>query len=144
MFGNDPRARSEVYPWFKLAGVGMNLVPQIARRSGGWGWFFGWALLGSAAALGAVSLGPLLLVPTALLGVFLWRRPGARRSAFGLLTGAGTLLLYVAWVQRAGPGTTCWHTATGSGCDQHLNPLPWLVAGIALVVSGFIVHARRA
>jgi hypothetical protein len=89
----------------------MNFVPEIAWRSSGWGWFFVWALLGSAAALGAVSLGPLLLLPVALVGVFLWTRPVVRRSAFGLLIGAGTLLLYVAWVQRDGPGTTCWHTA---------------------------------
>ena len=123
----------------------MNLVPQIARRSGGWGWFFTWALLGAAAALGSISLGPLLLLPVYALGVFLWtRRPRLRRSAFGLLTGAGVLLLYVAWVQRDGPGTTCWHTATASGCDEHLNPLPWLVIGIVLVVAGVVAHARRA
>jgi hypothetical protein len=123
----------------------MSFVPQTALRSGGWGWFFVWALFGSSWALATVSLGPLLLVPTALLGIFLWRRrPEARRSAFGLLTGAGTLLLYVAWLQRDGPGTTCWHTATGSGCDQHLNPLPWLIVGAALVLTGFVAHARRA
>jgi hypothetical protein len=121
----------------------MNVVPQTSQRSGGWSWFFVWTLLGSAAALGTVSLGPLLLVPTALLGVFLWRRPGVRRSAFGLLSGAGILLLYVAWVQRDGPGTTCWHTATASGCDQHLNPLPWLIVGVALVVAGVVVHTRQ-
>jgi hypothetical protein len=122
----------------------MNIVPQTAQRSGGWSWFLVWALLGAAAALGTVSLGPLLLVPTALLGVSLWRRQGARRSAFGLLSGAGTLLLCVAWVQRDGPGTTCWHTATASGCDQHLNPLPWLIVGVALVVAGVVAHARQA
>jgi hypothetical protein len=121
----------------------MNVVPQTAQSAGGWSWFFVWALLGSAAALGTVSLGPLLLVPTALLGVFLWRRSGVRRSAFGLLSGAGALLLYVAWVQRDGPGTTCWHTATASGCDQHLNPLPWLIAGIALIVAGVVAHTRQ-
>jgi hypothetical protein len=121
----------------------MNLGSQIARRSDGWGWFFVWALVGSAVALGTVSLGPLLLLPTALVVVFIGRRPQARRSAFGLLTGAGTLLLYVAWVQRDGPGTTCWHTATASGCDQHLNPLPWLILGIVLVGAGLVAHARR-
>ncbi len=121
----------------------MNLVPQIARRAGGWGWFFAWALLGSAAALAAISLGPLLLLPVLLFAVFLSRRPVIRRSAFGLLTGVGSLLLYVAWVQRDGPGTTCWHTATASGCDQHLNPLPWLVLGIVLAIAGFVGHARR-
>ena len=122
----------------------MDVVPPASQRSGGWSWFFAWALLGSASALGTVSLGPLLLVLTALIGVFLWRRPGVRRSAFGLLSGAGTLLLYVAWVQRHGPGTTCWHTATASGCDQHLNPLPWLIAGVALMVTGVVAHTRRA
>jgi hypothetical protein len=66
----------------------MNLVSDIARRSGGWGWFFVSALFGSSWALASVSLGPLLLIPTALLGVFLWRwRPAARRSVFGLLSG---------------------------------------------------------
>jgi hypothetical protein len=124
----------------------MNSVPNIAQRSGGWGWFFVWALFGSSWALATVSLGPLLLVPTALLGVFLWRRrPEARRSAFGLLTGAATLLLYVAWLQRDGPGTTCTRIPpAGVRCDQHLNPLPWLVLGIALVIAGFFAHARQA
>jgi hypothetical protein len=110
----------------------------------GWGWFLVWALLGAAAALGSVSAGSLLLVPVVALGVFLWTRPRIRHSGFGLLTGAGVLLLYVAWVQRDGPGTTCWHTATASGCDQHLNPLPWLLVGAALVVAGFVAHARRS
>lgn len=59
-------------------------------------------------------------------------RPAIRRSAFGFVTGVGLLLLYVAWLQRAGPGTTCWQRGTASGCDQHLNPLPWLIAGLVL------------
>src|SRR5437763_15868002 len=115
----------------------MNVVPQIARRSSGWGWFLAWALLGSAAALASVSLGPLLLLPLVLVGVLLWTRPGVRRSAFGLLTGAGALLLYVAWVQRDCPGTTCWHTATAWCCDQHMNPLPALVSWRGPGGSGF-------
>lgn len=74
-----------------------------------------------------------------------WRwRPAARRSAFGLLTGAGVLLMYVAWLQRDGPGTTCRQIApAGIQCDQHLNPLPWLLIGIVLVLAGFVTHARR-
>jgi hypothetical protein len=70
-------------------------------------------------------------------------RDAIRRSAFGLVSGAGVLLLYVAWVQRAGPGTTCWHTASASGCDQHLNPLPWAIAGLLLFVAGIVGQARR-
>lgn len=108
------------------------------------GWFWAWALVGCAAALGVVSLGVLVLAPVAVIGWLLASRPASRRSAFGLATGIGVLLLYVAWVQRAGPGTTCWQTARASGCGQHSNPLPWLLAGIALFVGGIVVHARGA
>jgi hypothetical protein len=110
----------------------------------GCGWFWAWALLGSAAALAVVSLGPILAAPVLVIGAPMASRPRIRRSAFGLLSGAGVLLLYVAWVQRAGPGTTCWQTQTASGCDQHLNPLPWLLVGIVLFVGGIAAHARRA
>jgi len=53
----------------------MNHVSQMARRSGGWGWFVVRALLGSAAALGTASLGPLLLLPTALVAILVCRDP---------------------------------------------------------------------
>ncbi len=106
-------------------------------------WFWAWALLGCIVALGVVSLGVLVFAPVALIGGLMASRPAIRRSAFGLLSGAGVLLLYVAWLQRAGPGTTCWHTATASGCDQHLNPLPWLLAGLALFVGGVVAHVRQ-
>jgi len=116
---------------------------SLRAHLAGCGWFWAWALVGCAAALGAVSLGWLTLAPAGIAAAFMAARPAIRRSAFGLLTGGGALLLLVAWLQRAGPGTTCWHTATASGCDQHLNPLPWLLLGIALFVGGIAAHARR-
>jgi hypothetical protein len=118
----------------------------VSRRDdlAGWGWFCAFAGIGVAAALGAVSLGILALVPALAAAAVLLSRPKIRRSAFGLLSGAGFLLLYVAWVQREGPGTTCWHTATASGCDQHLNPLPWLALGILLAFAGAAGQATRA
>jgi hypothetical protein len=70
------------------------------------------------------------------------RSRNAGQSLFGLLAGAGLLSLFVAYVQRDGPGTTCWHTATASGCDQHLNPIPWLVAGVLLVVGAVVGQMR--
>jgi hypothetical protein len=110
----------------------------------GCGWFWAWALIGAAAAVAISSLGPIFAVPVLLAAYLMASRPGIRRSAFGLLSGAGALLLYVAWVQRAGPGTTCWQTQTASGCDQHLNPLPWLLAGIVLFIGGIAAYARRS
>lgn len=90
-----------------------------------------------------MSLGVLVLEPVVVISWLMALRPAIRRSAFGVLSGIGVLLLYVAWVQRAGPGTTCWQTAGASGCEQHLNPLPWLLAGIALFIGGIVGHARQ-
>jgi hypothetical protein len=70
--------------------------------------------------------------------------PTGRRSAVGALAGAGLLCLLVAYVQRQGPGTSCWHTATASGCDQHLDPIPWLVVGLLLLVGAIVVQIRRS
>src|SRR5712691_1347393 len=119
-------------------------LPKTLRaHAAGCRWFWVWALLGCLAALGFVSLGVLVLAPVAVIGGLMASKPAIVRSAFGLLTGVGVLLLYIAWVQRAGPGTTCWRTDTASGCDQHLNPLPWLLAGIATFIGGIVGHARR-
>jgi hypothetical protein len=107
-------------------------------------WFWAWALLGCAAALGFVSLGVLVVAPATVVAGLMASRPVVRRSAFGLVSGVGILLVFVAWVQRAGPGTTCWHTASASGCDQHPNPLPWLFVGLALFVGGIAAHTRRS
>ena len=106
-------------------------------------WFWMWAVVGATAALGLISLGPLaLVVPAIIAAAAMAPIPSVRRSALGLLAGAGFLPLFVAYVQREGPGTTCWHTATASGCDQHLNPLPWLVVGLALVIGAVAAHQR--
>jgi hypothetical protein len=115
--------------------------PHLHARHCAWFWL--WALVGVGGALGAVSLGWLSLLPAAVAAAAMAHRPSARRSAYGLLTGAGLLLLFVAYVNRHGPGTTCYQHDTATGCDEHLNPLPWLVAGVVLVVGGVVAQARR-
>jgi hypothetical protein len=107
------------------------------------GWFWAWAAVGAAGALGLISLGPIALGPALIAGVAMSRSRIGSRSAFGLFAGAGLLSLFVAYVQRDGPGTTCWHTATATGCDQRLNPIPWLIVGIVLVVGAVIAQARH-
>ena len=107
------------------------------------GWFWAWAAVGAAGALGLISLGPIALGAALIAGVAMSRSRSGSRSAVGLFAGAGLLSLFVAYVQRDGPGTTCWHTATAAGCDQHLNPIPWLVVGILLVVGAVIAQARH-
>ena len=109
-------------------------------------WFLAWVGVGIGFALGVSALGfiavPLALAATVLLVVF----RHADRSALGILVGMGLLSLYVAYVQRKGPGTVYWHTPTASGADQYLDPRPWLFAGIVLVVVGvatFLWKERR-
>jgi predicted metal-binding membrane protein len=72
-----------------------------------------------------LSFGPLLSFPAILLAGFMLTRPRVRNSAFGLVTGIGSLLLVIAWIQRDGP----------------LNPIPWLVAGLVLLFAGLAAHA---
>jgi len=121
-------------------------MQAIAKRKShlvGCGWFWAWAVVGAAGAFGVVSfIGFLLLIPVAG-AIFLLTRRQPVRGAFGALTGAGAILLLIAYLQRQGPGTTCWHTATAGGCDQHLNPIPWLVVGLICFVGGLIGHARQ-
>jgi hypothetical protein len=109
------------------------------------GWFAAWVVVGCALALGVISfaLGPLVVIPAAVMAVLMVRRPAARRSAYGALIGVGLLLLFVAYVNREGPGTTCWEHGTTAGCGEHLNPLPWLLLGLAFVVGGFVAHRLR-
>ena len=110
-------------------------------------WFLAWVVVGVGVALGISTLG-VFAVPVALLiAILLVVSRHAGRPAFGLLAGMGLVSLYVAYVQRNGPGTVYWHTATSSGADQYMDPRPWLVAGILLVViglGGFFWRRRRS
>jgi hypothetical protein len=40
----------------------------------------------------------------------------------------------------------CWRNGTAGGCDEYLDPRPWLAIGIVLVLAGVcaFVRARRA
>ena len=120
----------------------------MGRRDGSrgatWAGFCLWVAVGAAVALGAVSfIEPLLVLPVILLVALIAFRVALDDALLGLAGGAGLLSLFVAWVQRDGPGTTCWQTATASGCDEHLNPIPGLVVGLALLVGSCAMQAMR-
>ena len=84
-----------------------------------------------------------LLLPVAPIAVLMYRRPEIRKSGFGALSGAGLLSLVIAYLHRDGPGTTCTPIPSGGiQCDEHLNPIPWLVLGILLVVAGVVGNLR--
>ena len=116
----------------------------MARTTGPtWAGFTLFALIGAGFILGFLTLSVLFVVPIVVAVVVMVVRPNVLKSSVGLVTGAGSVLIYVAYVQRRGPGTVCWQTATASGCEEYLNPWPWLVVGVVLVIAGILTHVSR-
>jgi hypothetical protein len=126
-------------------------------KASAWGWFGAWAVAGALvvfAFLTGFSIG-LLVLPFALAAVWLVAsRSPSRSSAFGLVSGAGLICLVV-WVlnrdyvpcpangmlssEDIPPGET------SIGCGG-LDPQPWLVAAIVLILAGvgaFVLAHRR-
>jgi len=121
----------------------MPALPAASREPGSWGWFVLWIALGAAATFASLSL-QILVAPLLVVGVLvLVARGHVSRAAFGLLAGAGLVSLFVAYVQRKGPGVVTWHTATASGADGYLDPRPWLIGGFILVAAGIIAFVWR-
>ena len=116
---------------------------------GDWLKFAGWFVVGVGAAFGALSF-PLALPLLGLIAWLLSRNHRGMQSAWGSVSGVGMLLLFVAYVQRHGPGEYCHPIGTsklpGTECGDYMDPRPWLVGGLVLVligVVGFTAQRRR-
>lgn len=113
--------------------------------------FLGWTVVGAGMVLGVLTIltiGIFVLPATALLAGFLaWRRP-SRQAWPGLLTGLGLIPLYVAYLNRGGPGNVCTTTASSGSCMQEMSPWPWVAAGLGLAgagtVLGLVLRRSRA
>jgi len=106
--------------------------------------FFAWAALGAGICLGPltaftpIGLFVLPVVIATLVALLLW--PGSRTSAaLGVISGLGLVPLFVAYLNRGGPGDVCTTSASGGqSCDTEWSPWPWLGAGLALVALGAV------
>lgn len=105
--------------------------------------FLAWALVGAGwvfGLLGALTIGVFVLVATIALAAVLLARPATRnRNAVGMISGGGVVLLYIAYLNRGGPGDVCTTTGTGSACSPEWSPWPFLAVGVALVVGGIVL-----
>ena len=117
---------------------------MVQRR---WGFFFAWIAIGAVFALsilGAMTIG-MFVLPIAV-GATAWlatRRHGSGGLA-GLISGLGLPLLYVAYLNRAGPGTVCTvDSGGGQSCTDEWSPWPWFALGAALVIAGVFVFVAR-
>ena len=120
----------------------------------GWGGFAAWALVGaliSVSVVGAASIG-LFLLPVAIGAVVVvGRRTRVWPEVTGMLEGVAAASLLVALLNRdstpctTSDGDTVLQGSlpgrTSASCGG-VDPLPWLLVGIALAVVGVAVYAR--
>ncbi|MFF4504689.1 hypothetical protein [Streptomyces sp. NPDC001401] len=114
-------------------------------RTSSWPWFGAWFIVGGLASLSlltALTIGVYLLPVTVVAAALLVT---ARRNSSvglpGLVSGLGIPLLYVAFLNRGGPGNVCTTTATGQSCVDEYNPWAWLAAGVAFLLCGIVLGA---
>jgi hypothetical protein len=119
----------------------MAAFDALPRRRTGWRTAGAalWALTGATYgfAVGSLpSIGLFLLAPAALLTIALARTPRTSRAWPAAIAGLAVPLLYIAYLNRSGPGTVCTTTATSQSCMEEYAPAFFLVAaGVVLVVS---------
>ncbi|PJI86724.1 hypothetical protein [Luteimicrobium subarcticum] len=105
-----------------------------------------WVLVGAGIGLGISVIG-LVTAPLAIVGGILLGTLGRRwalTTAPLVVSGLGVVPLYVAWLNRGGPGDVCH--AGGTACTEAMNPWPWAAAGVLLVALGvlLVVVAHRS
>jgi len=121
---------------------------MMSQRFQSWIWFCAWAVLGALAITALISfVVPFVVIAVVVsVGVVVVLRRTTTQafgSVFGLLAGAGLLLVWVGFHNRNGPGESCWQTATAGGCSERLSPFPWLLLGGAFMLGAVIGQWRR-
>ena len=117
----------------------------MQRRGDSWTAYGLWCLAGAGLSFGVLSIltvgAFVLLLTLGLCGWLLWRLDFGW-GMLGLLAGAAVPLLYVAWLNRDGPGTVCTVTATETTCSDQWSPWPFVAVAVVLVVAGLVAFVR--
>ncbi|MFZ2058677.1 MAG: hypothetical protein WAV54_14830 [Acidimicrobiales bacterium] len=125
------------------------MAPELAVQHRAWGWFAAWTLVGatwSLALIGIASIGLLVLPAAVGATVVVALRAPSSNGLAGLVTGLGLPALWVAYLNRSGPGNVCTSGHGVESCIQALDPWPWLGVTVVLVTAGiaiFLVHGPR-
>ncbi len=99
-----------------------------------------WVIAGAGLVfsfLAILSIGVFTLPIAVLACVYATVRSHGRELRL-LLTGAGLPVLWIAWLNRHGPGDYCITTAHSMSCEEMWNPWPWLACGVAPIVVGSV------
>lgn len=119
-----------------------------AATSGGAGSIAYWMLVGALAGFGlaaAFTVGAFLLAAALALAVLgLALRRVDKRMSPAILIGGATAPLYVAWLNRSGPGEVCESVDGGVRCLEQWSPWPLVAVALVLVIVGTaLVRALR-
>ena len=116
--------------------------------------FAGWACAGLLGAFGVAALLTIgilvLLAAGALAAILLWLGRGERTPLLGLGLGAASIVGYLGWLNRDGPGTACHPDAQlGVSCTDEWTPWPFFVLAAVLTIASVamsvhVAPARRA
>ncbi|HEX7405290.1 MAG TPA: hypothetical protein VF307_05135 [Candidatus Nanopelagicaceae bacterium] len=110
-----------------------------------WPSFLAWPIIGAAlslSVLGAMTIG-IFVLPFAIAGLLALRKWGGnQKSSVGLISGAGLPVLYVAYLNRQGPGMVCITYKSGGSCTEEWSPWPFLFVGTILFVLGVVLFIR--
>lgn len=100
-----------------------------------------WALVGAGVSLLIISwpLVGAVAVVAAVTTSLTMREPTERLSR--LFFGGAVPLLVVAWLHRRGPGLVSGTSETGGWTQQYLDPRPWLIAGLVLLILALSLKA---
>ncbi len=118
-----------------------------ASHSGhSWSAFLTWSLVGVGYALGLLSIMtigvPILLAAVAGTAVLLLSR-WAKRGVLGLLAGLAVPLLYIAYLNRSGPGQVCSSIGDATACIDQWSPWPWVAVALVLLVASGVLQTRQ-
>jgi len=105
--------------------------------------YVAWALVGAFVGLGVLSLmtsGVVFLLAALILLVICLLLPAFRnKSAAAVVSGLGLPFLYLAWLNREGPGEVCEQTDTSVLCYDTWSPWPFLVVGLVIIAIGIVL-----
>ncbi len=110
-------------------------------------WLAGGALLGLG-MVGLLTIGVFLLpLAIALIAVGLLWSPLRNQSAVALVGGLAATPLYLAWLNREGPGRVCETIKDVNSCSEQWSPWPFVAVALILllltVCAGAMVTTRR-
>ncbi len=115
------------------------------QRANSWLAFALWCVAGAGLCAGVISIltvGFAVLLLTLVVCAFLLWWAGVGPALTGIAAGAAAPVLWVAWLNRGGPGTVCSGTAASSSCTDEWTPWPFLLVAVLMVVAGVVGFLR--